>query len=98
MSVPSWSTTPAKGEPGPGAGINHLVIQVESLDATRADLAAKGIEPEPIECPGGPAGPHRQHPEGSPAGPGQHGADARAGTGGIATGIYPARRHLYPDE
>lgn len=48
---------PAKGEAGPGAGINHLVIQVESLDATRADLAAKGIEPEPIEYPGGPAGP-----------------------------------------
>src|SRR6188768_4316090 len=37
---------PAKGEAGPGAGINHLVIQVESLDATRVDLAARGIEPE----------------------------------------------------
>jgi lactoylglutathione lyase len=48
---------PAKGEAGPGVGINHLVIQVESLDATRADLAAKGIAPEPIEYPGGPAGP-----------------------------------------
>jgi lactoylglutathione lyase len=48
---------PAKGEAGPGAGINHLVIQVESLDATRADLAANGIEPEPIEYPGGPTGP-----------------------------------------
>lgn len=48
---------PAKGEAGPGVGINHLVIQVESLDATRADLAAKGIEPEPIEYPGGAAGP-----------------------------------------
>jgi lactoylglutathione lyase len=48
---------PAKGKAGPGAGINHLVIQVESLDAARADLAAKGIEPEPIEYPGGPAGP-----------------------------------------
>jgi lactoylglutathione lyase len=48
---------PAKGEAGPGVGINHLVIQVESLDGTRADLAAKGIEPEPIEYPGGAAGP-----------------------------------------
>jgi lactoylglutathione lyase len=48
---------PAKGEAGPGVGINHLVIQVKSLDATRADLAAKGIEPEPIEYPGGTAGP-----------------------------------------
>jgi lactoylglutathione lyase len=48
---------PPKGKAGPGAGINHLVIQVESLDAARADLAAKGIVPEPIEYPGGPAGP-----------------------------------------
>jgi lactoylglutathione lyase len=48
---------PAKREAGPGVGINHLVIQVESLDATRADLAAKGIEPGPVEYPGGAAGP-----------------------------------------
>jgi lactoylglutathione lyase len=48
---------PAKGQAGPGVGINHLVIQVESLDATRAELAATGIEPEPVEHPGGPAGP-----------------------------------------
>ena len=48
---------PASGEVGPGNGINHLVIQVESLEETRADLATKGIEPEPIEYPGGPTGP-----------------------------------------
>ena len=48
---------PAHGEAGPGVGFNHLVIQVESLDATRADLVAKGIEPEPLEHPGGVAGP-----------------------------------------
>lgn len=48
---------PEKSEAGPGVGINHLVIQVESLDATRADFVAKGIEPESIEQPGGPAGP-----------------------------------------
>jgi lactoylglutathione lyase len=48
---------PANGEAGPGNGINHLVIQVESLDATRTGLAAKGIEAEPIEYPGGPTGP-----------------------------------------
>ena len=48
---------PARREAGPGVGINHLVIQVESLDATRADLAAKGIEPEALEYPGGPSGP-----------------------------------------
>ena len=50
---------PAHGEAGPGVGINHLVIQVESLGATRAALDAKGMEPEPLECPGGEAGPAR---------------------------------------
>ena len=40
-----------------GTGINHLVIQVESLDATLADLAAKGIVAEPPELPGGADGP-----------------------------------------
>lgn len=48
---------PARVEAGPGNGINHLVIQVESLDAVRANLAGKGIEPEPVEYPGGPVGP-----------------------------------------
>jgi lactoylglutathione lyase len=48
---------PESGEAGPGNGINHLVIQVESLEEARADLATKGIEPEPIEYPGGPTGP-----------------------------------------
>ena len=48
---------PARGEAGPGVGINHLVIQVESLDVRRAELEAKGIEPEPLEYPSGPAGP-----------------------------------------
>jgi lactoylglutathione lyase len=37
----------AKGEVDLGTGINHLVIQVESLDATLADLAANGIVAEP---------------------------------------------------
>ena len=48
---------PAKIEAGPGAGINHLVIRVESLDATHAELTAKGIGPEPIGHPDGPDGP-----------------------------------------
>jgi lactoylglutathione lyase len=48
---------PAQGAAGPGTGINHLVIQVDSLDGTRAGLATKGIEPEPLEYPGGPTGP-----------------------------------------
>ena len=34
---------PAKGTVDLGTGINHLVIQVEALDATLADLAVKGI-------------------------------------------------------
>jgi len=48
---------PEQVETGPGVGINHLVIQVESLDETRAELAANGIEAGPLERPGGPAGP-----------------------------------------
>ncbi len=45
---------PAKGAVDLGTGINHLVIQVESLDAALADLAAQGIVAEPP--PGLPAG------------------------------------------
>ena len=48
---------PAQGTGGPGAGISHLVIQVESLDAVSADLAAKGIATELPGLPGGPDGP-----------------------------------------
>ena len=48
-SIGSRRSRPRQSEAGPGVGINHLVIQVESLDATRADLATKGIEPEPLE-------------------------------------------------
>jgi lactoylglutathione lyase len=48
---------PARAEDGIGTGINHLVIQVESLDTALADLAAKGITPELPELPGGAGGP-----------------------------------------
>jgi lactoylglutathione lyase len=48
---------PAKGKVDLGTGINHLVIQVESLEATVADLAAKGIGAEPPGAPGGTDGP-----------------------------------------
>ena len=43
---------PAKGKVELGTGINHLVIQVESLDAALADLAVKGIAADslPIRC------------------------------------------------
>ena len=58
---------PAQGEAGPGVGIGHVVIQVESLDITRAELAANGIEPEPLKYPGGPEWPRtcwRSDPDG----------------------------------
>jgi len=44
---------PARGKVDLGTGINHLVIQVESLDATLADLAVKGIVTEPPGFPDG---------------------------------------------
>jgi catechol 2,3-dioxygenase-like lactoylglutathione lyase family enzyme len=43
---------PAKGTVDLGTGINHLVIQVEALDATLADLAVKGIAADPAADPG----------------------------------------------
>jgi lactoylglutathione lyase len=48
---------PARGAVDLGTGIDHLVIQVESLDATLSDLAAKRIVAEPPELPGGADGP-----------------------------------------
>jgi len=42
---------PTKGEVDFGSGLNHFVIKVESLDATIAELAAKGIA---AEAPGSP--------------------------------------------
>jgi lactoylglutathione lyase len=48
---------PVPAEAGPGVGIHHLVIQVESLGATSAALHAAGIESGPLEHPGGASGP-----------------------------------------
>jgi len=48
---------PARGKVDLGTGINHLVIQVESLDATLADLAVKGIPAEPPGLPGSAEAP-----------------------------------------
>jgi lactoylglutathione lyase len=48
---------PARGAVDLGTGINHLVVQVESLDMTLADLAAQGIVAEPPGLPGGADGP-----------------------------------------
>jgi lactoylglutathione lyase len=43
---------PRGGVVGPG-GLNHLVIQVESMHATVADLTARGVQ---VEAPGSPDG------------------------------------------
>ena len=48
---------PSDVKAGPGTGINHLVIQVDSLESIRADLAIQGIAAEPASLPGGPDGP-----------------------------------------
>lgn len=48
---------PARGKVDLGTGMNHLVIQVESLDTALADVAAKGITAEPPGLPGGADGP-----------------------------------------
>ncbi len=48
---------PAQDNAGPGIGINHLVIQVESLDAALAGLTAKSVAAEPPGLPGGTDGP-----------------------------------------
>ena len=48
---------PAKGAVDLGAGINHLVVQAESLDELLAHLAAQGIAAEPPALPAGTAGP-----------------------------------------
>ena len=42
---------PAKGAVELGTGLNHLVVQVESLEATLAELAARGIAAEPPPGP-----------------------------------------------
>jgi lactoylglutathione lyase len=41
---------PAKGTVDPG-GLNHLVIKVEAMAATVAELTAKGIDVEPPSSP-----------------------------------------------
>jgi lactoylglutathione lyase len=43
---------PARGRVDPG-GLNHLVIKVESMHATIAELAAHGIDAEPPASPDG---------------------------------------------
>jgi lactoylglutathione lyase len=43
---------PARGEVDPG-GLNHFVIQVESVQTTVAELATHGIDAEPPSSPDG---------------------------------------------
>ena len=43
---------PARGEIDPG-GLNHFVIQVESVHSTVAELATHGIDAEPPSSPDG---------------------------------------------
>jgi len=47
---------PARGV-SRGDNLNHIVIQVESLDATRAEFAARGVEVDEPQLPGGKEGP-----------------------------------------
>lgn len=42
---------PTRGTVDLGTGFNHLVIQVESLEATLADLADRGIAADPSAVP-----------------------------------------------
>ena len=48
---------PAGGRVDVGNGIDHLAIQVDTLTVTLKTLAEAGLEPEPVQYPGGPHGP-----------------------------------------
>ncbi|GIL28107.1 VOC family protein [Actinocatenispora comari] len=40
-----------------GSGFDHLAIEVDALAATLERLTGAGLEPGPVEYPGGPDGP-----------------------------------------
>ncbi|MBT2481830.1 VOC family protein [Streptomyces sp. ISL-94] len=48
---------PGDGRIDVGNGFDHLAIQVETLATALETLAESGLEPEPIQYPGGPHGP-----------------------------------------
>ena len=48
---------PAGGGVDVGGGFDHLAIQVDALAATLERLTEAGLEPEPVQYPGGPHGP-----------------------------------------
>lgn len=42
-----------QGDGPPGSGLSHLVIQVESMDSTIAELSARGVDAEAPTSPDG---------------------------------------------
>ena len=48
---------PASGRVDVGTGFDHLAIQVDTLATFLETLAEAGLEPEPVQYPGGPDGP-----------------------------------------
>ncbi|MEV6510178.1 VOC family protein [Streptomyces sp. NPDC051642] len=48
---------PDDGPVDVGSGFDHLAIQVDALAAALERLAAAGLEPGPVQHPGGPHGP-----------------------------------------
>ena len=48
---------PASAPVDVGTGFDHLAIQVDTLATTLETLAEAGLEPEPVQFPGGPDGP-----------------------------------------
>ncbi|MFJ4809635.1 VOC family protein [Streptomyces longwoodensis] len=48
---------PADGPVDVGSGVDHLAIQVDGLAGTLEALAEAGLDPGPVQRPGGPAGP-----------------------------------------
>lgn len=48
---------PGDGPVDVGSGFDHLAIQVDTLTATLETLTEAGLEPGPIQYPGGPHGP-----------------------------------------
>ncbi|MFE7168384.1 VOC family protein [Streptomyces sp. NPDC057616] len=48
---------PAGGPVDVGSGFDHLAIQVDTLTSTLEQLTDAGLNPGPVEYPGGPQGP-----------------------------------------
>ena len=51
---------PASARIDVGNGFDHLAIEVDTLATTLETLAEAGLEPEPVQYPGGPNGPKRR--------------------------------------